>query len=149
MTTPIPTWVRWGTLATLAVPQLITGVWAVLAPHNWFENFPGLGPAIVSADPPFNAHLATDAGAGFLATGIALSAAAIWVRRDLFVLALTTFLAFSVPHVLFHIGHKAPGLSSLENARSVAMLATSVVLALVFLWGVRPDRATSSAPSTG
>lgn len=143
----VPAWVRWGTLATLAVPQLGTGLWAVLAPHHWYENFPGVGSAIVAADPPYNAHLATDAGAGFFATGVALAVVAVWARRDLMRIALVTFLAFSVPHVMFHIAHSAPSLSTAVKARSVAMLAFSVGLGCVFLWGTFRERGAPSASS--
>ena len=55
-------WVRLGMVVTLAVPQLVTGLWAVIATRNWFERFPGVDPRLVAAEPPFNAHLATDAG---------------------------------------------------------------------------------------
>ncbi len=64
--------VRWGLALALAPAQLVTGLWAVLAPLAWFDDFPGLGPSLIAADPPYNQHLATDAGAGFLATGVAL-----------------------------------------------------------------------------
>ncbi len=67
----------------LAVPQLVTGAWAILRPAGWFADFPGIGPALVAAEPPFNRHLATDAGAGFLAIGVCLAVAVVfgWSRR--------------------------------------------------------------------
>jgi hypothetical protein len=131
-----PTWVRIG-LVALAVPQLFTGIWAVLRPEHWFERFPGLDPRLVAAEPPFNAHLATDAGAGFLATGVVLAGAAMWAHRHGVVLALATYLAFAVPHLAYHAANPAPGLTSAQDAQNVATLAVGVALPVVLLWGVR------------
>ena len=64
----VSSWVRVG-MVVLAVPQLAIGIWAMVAPHHWYENFPGVHPHLISAEPPYNAHLATDAGIGFFAHG--------------------------------------------------------------------------------
>ena len=130
----VPRWVRVAMLVVIAVPQVVTGAWAVLAPHHWFDHFPGLGPLLVAAEPPFNAHLATDAGAGFLATGVAVAAAALLARRQLVLLALGTFLVAVAPHVVYHAAHFAPGLSDGENVVNVGMLAFSAVTAVALLW---------------
>ncbi len=89
------TWVRVG-MVLLAVPQLVIGIWAMLAPHSWYQSFPGVEPHLISADPPYNAHLATDAGIGFFCTGVGLLVAAAWGRRSGVWVALVTFLAFAV-----------------------------------------------------
>ncbi|SVC66508.1 uncharacterized protein METZ01_LOCUS319362, partial [marine metagenome] len=39
-------------LLVLGVPNVIAGAWAVLAPVNWYEDFPGWSPRLVSALPP-------------------------------------------------------------------------------------------------
>lgn len=135
----IAPWVRFGMFFTLAIPQLVTGVWAVFDPSGWFASFPGLGPNLVAAEPPYNAHLATDAGAGFLATGVALALATLWARRQVVLLALATFVAFALPHAVYHAAHQAPGLSGAENSFNVALLFSSVGLAVLFVWGaLRP-----------
>ncbi len=130
-------WVRLGMVIVLAVPQLAIGLWAVLAPANWFEKFPGIDPRFVAAEPPFNAHLATDAGAGFLATGIALAAAAAWGQRRVVQLALLTCLAFTLPHAIYHATNPAPGLTGGEDLLNVLLLASSPVWVAVFAWGSR------------
>lgn len=132
----VGSWVRIG-LVALAVPQLVTGLWAVLSPSHWYEHFPGAGPALVSADGPFNAHLASDAGAGFLATGVALVGAALWARRGGTVLALVTYLAFAVPHLAYHAANASPGLTNAENTRNVLTLAIAAGFPVVLLWGAR------------
>lgn len=139
----VPGWVRLGA-AVLAVPQLVTGGWAVLDAQHWYRNFPGFEPRLVAADGPFNAHLATDAGAGFLATGVVLVVAAVWGRRAAVGLALVTYLVFAAPHLVFHAANPADGLSSAEDARNVFTLAIGTALPLVLLWGSRVRRAAAS-----
>jgi hypothetical protein len=118
----------------LGVPQLLTGVWAIGAPRSFFDDFPGVGPALVGGEPPYNRHLMTDVGAAFLATGVALVVAAVIARRVAVFLALATYLAFALPHVIYHAGHEAVGLSNGENAFNVLLLASGVGLALLLLW---------------
>jgi hypothetical protein len=128
-------WVRLGMAFGLAGPQLVVGVWAVAAPRSWFDSFPGLDPRLVAAEPPFNAHLATDAGAGFLATAAGLLVAAALARRTAAYVALAAYAAFAVPHVLYHAVNPAPGLTGGEDALNVVVLASGVVLAAVLAWG--------------
>jgi hypothetical protein len=130
-------WVRLGIAVTLGVPQLVIGLWAVIAPKNWFESFPGFDPRVVAAEPPFNQHLATDAGAGFVATGVVLLAAAMWANRAAIGIALLAFVAFTVPHVVYHATNPADGLTAIENAINTVTLANGLVLAAVFAWGLR------------
>jgi hypothetical protein len=139
------TWVRLG-LVALAVPQLVTGIWAVLDPSGWYDSFPGFGPDLVAADPPYNAHLATDGGAGFLCTGVVLVLAAVWGRRREVTLALVTYLAFAIPHTLFHARNSSPGLSDGENTQNVATLVIATVFPLILFWG---NRTPATEVSTG
>lgn len=132
-------WVRW-IAAALAVPQLVTGLWAVLAPRNWYDTFPGFGPMLVAADPPFNAHLATDAGSGFLATGVVLVLAAMWGERRVMQVALAGLTAFAAGHLWYHAANPAPGLSDAENAVSVGTLVLALVIPLVLLVATRRPR---------
>lgn len=131
----LPRWVRVGSIVTIAVPQLATGAWAVVAPHHWFDHFPGLGPMLVAAEPPFNAHLASDAGAGFLAAGVAVAVAAALGRRLLLLFALGIYAVGTLPHVRYHAMNPAPLLSDAENFFSLVMLATGLALAAMLAWG--------------
>jgi hypothetical protein len=147
MTRRVPRWVRIG-LFVLAAGQLVTGLWAVLATRNWFEEFPGIGARLVAADPPYNAHLAADAGAGFLATGVALLAAAIWAERVGVYVAVLAYLAQAVPHLVFHLRHPADALTVGEQLLNVALLGGGVVLAIALGWGAhaRPVPPHTGAP---
>ena len=142
---PVPQWVRLGLVVALALPQLAVGLWAVLDPSGWFADFPGVDPRLVAAEPPFNQHLATDAGAGFLCTGVALVAAAAWRRRSGVLVALATLVAFAVPHLAYHVSHPSDLLTSGEDAMNVAVLTLPLVLAAVF--AVATVRVSAGAPS--
>jgi len=131
----VPRWVRIGLGVALAPAQLLTGLWAICKPRSWFDDFPGLGPALVAAEPPFNAHLATDAGGGFLATGVALAAAAVLARRSAVCVALLAYLSLAVPHLGYHASNPAAGLSSTAQAVNLAMLSSGVAMAVLLGWG--------------
>ena len=150
----VKTWVRVGMVAALAIPQLLIGIWAALAPHDWYENFPGIHPHLISAEPPYNAHLATDAGIGFLCTGVGLVAAAAWGRRSGVYVALITYAAFAVPHVMYHALNPAPALSSSQDVTNVVFLSSGVALAGLFAWGavdrrISPREGASFVHSAG
>ena len=131
----LPGWVRVGSIAAIAVPQLVTGAWGVVAPRHWFDHFPGIGANLVAAEPPFNAHLASDAGAGFLAAGVAVAIAATLGRRLLLLFALGMYGVGAVPHLLYHAINPAPGLSDRQDIVSVLMLAIGLAAAGVLAWG--------------
>ncbi len=137
-------WVRIG-LILIAVPQLITGLWATVAPRNWYDHFPGIGPSLVAAEPPFNAHLTTDAGAGFLTTAVALLAAAVVGRRNGVYIALLSYLVLAIVHFTYHVAHQAPGLSETAHIGNALLLASGIVMASVLAWGAR---STGSAQRT-
>ncbi len=131
-------WIRVVMVVGLAGMQLFTGLWAVFSPQSWFDNYPGIGPDLVAAEPPFNAHLATDAGAAFLCTGVALVAGAAFGRRSGVYVALIAYLAFAIPHTWYHAVHDAPGLTHGERTAGTAMLALGIAIAVGLLWAARP-----------
>ena len=152
MNETVAPWVRIGVFVVLAVPQLLIGLWALAATRNWYERFPGAGPDLVAAIPPFNEHLAADAGGGFFATGVALALATVWPRRDLVLLALATYAAFTAPHVLYHALNEAPGLSAAEDIYNTGLLGVSLLFAVVFAWAVwrQPGPSTAEGrPASG
>ena len=130
--TPVATWVRIA-LVALGLPNAAAGLWAVLAPDSWYESFPGWDPRLVAAEPPYNQHLVTDAGAGLLASGFVLLAAAWLADRRSVRFGVVAFLVFAVPHTLWHAMNESPGLTSSEDARNVGTLVFSVVVGVVVL----------------
>ncbi|MGH1493747.1 MAG: hypothetical protein ACRBK7_30855 [Acidimicrobiales bacterium] len=123
-----PRWLR-PMLILLGLPNVLTGVWAIGDPQGWYDNFPGWSPRLVAALPPFNEHLATDAGAGLLATGLLALLAAWQPRRDVVVTAMVGYLAFALPHAAYHLANPAEALSAGEDMTNVISLWLAVVAA--------------------
>jgi hypothetical protein len=124
------------TLIALALPNLALGAWAVLAPHSWYDDFPGGGRHWVSALGPYNEHLSTDVGAFFLAMGALLLFAGIVLDRLLIQAALGALLIFSVPHLIWHLGELGP-YGTLDTVLNVTSLSLLVVLPIVLLLMLR------------
>jgi hypothetical protein len=141
--TPVATWVRVALIA-LGVPNAAAGLWAVLAPSSWYDDFPGWDPRLVAAEPPYNEHLVTDAGAGLLASGLVLLAAAWLADRRSVRFGVAAFLVFAVPHTFWHATNESPGLTSAEDAQNVATLVFSVAVGVVLL--VASGRAPRPVP---
>jgi hypothetical protein len=122
-------------LIALALPNLALGAWAVLAPHSWYDDFPGGGRHWVSALGPYNEHLSTDVGAFFLAIGALLLFAGVVLDRLLIQGALGALLIFSVPHLIWHLGELGPygTLDSVLNVISLSLVVVVPVLLLLML----------------
>ncbi len=144
-TATVRPWVRIG-LVALGAPNLLTGLWAVLAPQGWFDNFPGFGPALVAAEPPYNAHLATDAGAGLLASGLVLLVAAWLADGRSTQLALVAFSAFAIPHAGYHVLNPSPGLTAGEDLQNAVLLGFVAVAAIVLF--VASSRTSDAAKAS-
>jgi hypothetical protein len=128
-------------LVVLAAPNLLAGLWGLVAPEHWFDHFPGWTPRLVAAFPPFNEHLATDAASGLFAAGVAATIAVWWRRRDVVIVAMATFLAFALPHALFHLAHPADALSGVENVINTLTLWSAVAIAVaVAIVALRAER---------
>ncbi len=123
-------------LVLLAIPQLVTGAWAVLAPSSFFRDFPGGGRRWVVTDGPFNHHLTGDAGAGFLAVFAVLALAALWPELRLVQAALIAFAVHTVPHFLYHVTHPDADLSTADQIASTWGLAFEAVVAIALLAAV-------------
>ncbi len=125
----------------IAVFNIPIGLWALLSPQGWFDNFPGSAPHVISAYPPFNEHLVVDAGAGLLIVGVLAAAAAFLGRRDAHLAAGAGLLAFTGPHALFHLLNPSDLLTSAENASSTIPLVIIAVASAAVL--VRATKASS------
>jgi hypothetical protein len=119
-------------LLLLGVPQAGIGLWALLAPHGWYDSFPGAGRHWLPAFGAYNEHFAVDAGAGLFAAGALAIVAAIWLERRVVQVAMLGFLAWSVPHAIWHLT-ALDALGTADNAINMTLLAATVVLPLVLL----------------
>ena len=125
-------WQRLG-LLVLGVPQTAIGLWALLAPRDWYDTFPGGGREWLPAFGPYNEHFATDAGAGILAAGVLALAAAIALERRVVQVAMLGYLAWSVPHALWHLTAIDEALGTTDDVINIGALAVTVAVPLVLL----------------
>lgn len=140
---------RAGLLALGAV-QTINGIYALIAPRSFYDDFP-LGRGWVAALPDYSEHLVRDVGGLFLATGVILVAAGIYLERRLVAVALISFLAFSIPHAIFHFFNLEPYGAGDAIGNVLGLAATvAMPLGLLYLLGRPADpRASSHGASPG
>lgn len=132
-------------LSMLALIELVLGIWTLGFPESFYRDVP-----TVDLTPPYSEHLFRDFGGATLGLGITLAAAAIWPETRLVIVALVAFLAFSAPHLAFHLGH-LHGATPVEAVVLTSGLTALVVLPLALI-GVavaraRRDSRTSDATS--
>ena len=129
-------------LAALAALQIFNGLYALLAPRSFYDDYP-LGRGWVQALPDYSEHLVRDVGSLFLATGIFLAAAAWMLGRRLVLVALVSFLVFSIPHFVYHAFNLEPYDTAdlIGNVIGLLVLVVppAIVLAATFRPGARGD----------
>ncbi len=130
-------WARVG-LVYLTVSFLAVGLWATLDPRGFYDDFPGGGRAWVAGDGPYNAHLVGDAGAGFLAVGVAVLLAAAWMDPRLVKAACAASAVHGALHLLYHLRHPNDALESADAWLSNGGLVFGVAVAVAILVGTRP-----------
>jgi hypothetical protein len=131
-------------LLVLAIPQLVAGVWARVAPRDFYDTFPGGPQHWVSASGPYNSHLVTDVGAGLAALAVLLLLAAIRPEPLVVQVSLVAWLVFAIPHLLFHVA-STEELSTGEAATQVIVLAGAVALPVALLVLARGGARRSSS----
>jgi hypothetical protein len=113
--------------------DIATGLWAIAAPDNWYRRFPGLGQHWVAGQGPFNEHLVTDAGAGFLAVGVVVLVGVLSGRRTLERLAGVALLMHALPHFLFHLLNPDAHLNTMNTLASTGGLGFEAFIGLLLL----------------
>jgi hypothetical protein len=109
-------------LVIFAVFELVLGLWLTFAPRTFYDHVP-----TVDWDPPYNDHLFHDLGGTSLGLGIVLIAAAIRLDRYLAAVALLAYLAFTVTHMVFHLGH----LHTDETGWSIVLAAVVILMVVI------------------
>lgn len=130
-------------LLILSFSSLELGLWATLAPHSFYNSFPGGGRHWIALDGPFNEHLLRDFGALNLALALVTIVALVAGSRLLVSLAAGAWLLWSIPHVLYHVTHLSV-YDTADKIGNVVALSTTVVIPVVVLWAAQRTR---SAPS--
>ncbi len=127
-------------LAILGLIQLVDGLYALLAPRSFYDDFP-VGRGWVEALPAYNEHLVRDVGGLFIATAVVLLAAARTLDRRLVMVACASFLCFSVPHSIYHLLNLGPYGTFDAVANVIALAATVLIPVWVLVVARRPDPA--------
>ena len=113
-------------LAALAVSAAYLGLWAVVAPDSFFEDFPGAGRHWTAQLPAYSEHLVTDVGAFYLAFALLFAWTAVRPSRELVVPVCTAFALFSAIHLAWHAAHLG-GFPATDAVLQTASLAAVLV----------------------
>jgi hypothetical protein len=124
-------WLRSGVLL-VAATALGVGLWALPFPRSFYEDFPFPGWDWISTLGPYNEHLVRDYGAMNLALGVLLVSAAISPERRLSQVAFLIYLAFAIPHFIFHAA-QTHHFSLFHNAVQLGSLGFLVLLPVALL----------------
>lgn len=132
-------------LVAIGLSQVIDGFYALFDPRGFYNDFPA-GRGWVAAYPAYNEHLTRDLGALFLAVGVLLLLASVWLSRRLVIAATVSWLVFAIPHTLYHLLNAAGP----DRAVNLLTLIATVILPLWLLASViweRPRVRRSAAPT--
>lgn len=131
-------WLQWN-LWLLAIVPLIIGFWAFFAPYHFYDIFQLPGRHWISTLGPYNEHLVRDYGANNLGFGVMLAATAVLLERQLTQVALVSWLAFAVPHFIFHLT-QTRHFQLFDNVTQLSSLGFVVLLPLVLLFLVTTQK---------
>lgn len=119
-------------LVGLAWSALLVGAWATFAPRSFYDSFPGGGREWVAADGPYNHHLVTDVGELNLALLVVTIAALVSLNRLLVRVTALGWLAYGIPHFLYHATHRDPFETS-DVVASLVSLSFAIVVPIALL----------------
>jgi hypothetical protein len=122
-----------GGLLLLAATTLFGGIWALMLPRSFYDDFPLPGSDWVSTLGPYNEHLIRDYGALNLALAILLVAAALLLERRVVQVALVTWLVYATPHLVLQHRTVRPFLCPLQRGATGRTGAGGLAPALVAL----------------
>jgi hypothetical protein len=125
--------------------QLLNGIWITLSPTSFYDDFP-LGRGWVEALPAYNEHLMRDVGGLFMATGLVLVVAGLWLERRVVMLALGSYLLFAFPHTIYHLLNLEPYGTGDAIGNVIALGATVVLPVYLLVLLTREGAATPSSP---
>lgn len=118
--------------AILAASAALVGGWASVAPRSFYRDFPLPGRHWVSGAGAYDEHLVRDVGGLYLALLVVTVWAIVRSTDELLRLAGAAWAIFSLPHLIFHLGH-LDGLTTFDKISEAGALAVTLVLAVVLL----------------
>jgi len=117
-------------LLFLGLPQLAIGLYALFFSRDFFREFP-FGRSWAELG-PYNEHLVTDVGALFCAMGVIALFGAARVERRLSQAVALGWIVFTVPHLIFHLGHRE-ALETIDAVSQVILFVLHLLIALYVL----------------
>jgi alkylhydroperoxidase family enzyme len=135
-------------LVSLGIPQLALGIWALISPTGFYGTFPVVaGQHWLPAYGPYDSHLVTDVGSTFLAIGLLMLLAAWFLERRVAQIALVVYLAYDIPHLVFHLRNDGVLSSGSQVVNGVALgLSALSAIALLGLLLRAPGSPAGHAP---
>jgi hypothetical protein len=135
-------------LIYLAITIGVVAAWILIAPHNFYDEFPGGSTHWVSALPPYNEHLERDFGAAGLGLTVLAVLAAVWMERRLVQAAAIVLFVSSLPHAIYH-ATTTESYSTSDNVLSLGglIVQTLLPLAILYLASDRAQRPASAQPA--
>ncbi len=124
----------------MAVSTAVPGIWALIFPRAFFDDFPGFGFSWVRMLPPYNQHLTTDVGGFYLAFGVMFVVCAIKMDRRLSSVVIVGWLVFALPHLIFHLAHLSELGSNDKVWQSVLLVSLVLLPAAMLVWARRSER---------
>jgi hypothetical protein len=118
--------------AVLALSAAYVGFWAEFAPRSFYESFPLTGHHWVSVLGPYNEHLTRDVGGLYLALLVISVWAVLRPRTETFAMVGAGWLAFSVPHFIYHMFH-LDMFGTADKIGNIVTLGGTVILAALLL----------------
>jgi hypothetical protein len=120
-------------LGILTISAATVGAWAAFTPRSFYDDFPGLGQIWVAVDGPYNEHLVRDVGALNLALAVVSICALLTLARATIVASALAWLAYGIPHVIYHARHLGV-FDTGEATAVIGSVASTSVVALAVLW---------------
>ena len=116
----------------LALTAIDAGLWATAWPRQFYDSFPGFGHHWVVMLGPYNEHLVRDVGGLYLAMAIISAWAVVVPRAGVFPMVGLGWLAFNIPHCVYHLQHLGM-YDAADKAGNVIALVGVVILAALLL----------------
>jgi hypothetical protein len=124
-------------LAVLVAEGALPGLWALLFPRSFYDDFPGFGRHWVNIDGPYNEHLVRDVGALQLALAVVALVALVMLTRASLVSAAAGWLVWTVPHLVYHFRHRHAFHSGDAPVVLGGFVAVAIVASLLLARGER------------
>ncbi|WP_460442407.1 hypothetical protein [Amycolatopsis stemonae] len=108
------------------------GLWPLITPTGFYQDFPGVRTGWVSMDGAFNEHLLRDFGGLNLALAATLIGAAVIGTTAAARLASVAALLYGLPHFVYHVGHVGH-FELIDQVLIIGLTGLTVLVPLVLL----------------